>query len=118
MAGKIEVSAKTFERKKIPVPHTRWRQIVFSLVLPEGGARHGRRDSGEAIAHWLRVAGEHKVDALRPAIGRFLCLSLGGRQFGNGENPESGIAEEGRLPSPAVLEVGGREETRSPFFFI
>lgn len=69
-------------RKKINVPHSTWRQIAFIPVWPEGGARHGRRDSGETGAHWLRVAGEHKVDALRPAIGRFHCLSLGAADLG------------------------------------
>lgn len=61
-----------------PSPHSRWRQTASDRVRPGGGARHGRRDLGETRAHWPRVAGEHKVDALRPAIGRCCRLSPGG----------------------------------------
>ncbi|OBS72722.1 hypothetical protein A6R68_12700 [Neotoma lepida] len=78
-----------------PSPHSRWRQTASARVWPEGGARHGRRDLGKTRAHWLRVAGEHKVDALRPAIGWSCRLSPGGRGLGRGENLDFGIREAG-----------------------
>lgn len=92
------------------MPHTRWRQIGFIPVLPEGGARHGRRDSGEASAHWLRVAGEHKVDALRLAIGRFRCLSLGAADLGMEKTRSLGLWKRDGCQVLQCLKSGARGE--------
>jgi hypothetical protein len=82
--------------------------------LPEGGARHGRRDSKKASAHWLRVAGEHKVDALRLAIGSFRHQSPGAADLGIEKTRSVGLWTVDGCQVQQEFEVEARRDAEAP----